>query len=302
MGHVSLRIVVAAATSGALLEAQARLLRKYVAEPFDLLVVNDASPQEHFSNNWRRGVSAEIRTAAHRVGARHIRCPRLFHYYRERIFPDVPDRFSRFNNANTRCADAVQLGVSYLLREGDGPILLMDADMVPFKAFSSSEFLAGAPIWGVPQTRENAVQYLWNGIILFDPGQMNEMSLFSLDCGEIDGQPVDVGGMLYRILRRNKVGYFETQPAANPDCYPSLIRTVPDPVREFMLWDRSVAQGLRVHRDDESEHILESARFRMSEVIIDTFFHLGSGANWEVREAEQARQRLDKFIEAAAAL
>ncbi len=123
-----IRVLVTACTSGPLLEAQGTALERHMACEYELVVVNDAKDEPHFSNMWQTGKAAEIEQACEAVGARHVRFPQEWHTDRRQVFPDEPDESARVENANTRCADAVQHGVNLLLAESDEPLLILDAD------------------------------------------------------------------------------------------------------------------------------------------------------------------------------
>jgi hypothetical protein len=178
-------------------------LQRWV-DDYEVLVINDTRVIPHFSNMWRRGVTGEIRVAARAAGVRHRRFPQYLHTRRELIFPEEPKAFRELEDANSRCADAIQYGVNLLLSESDQPILILDADMIPVAPFYWKNWLKRYPIWGVPENKGPGIDYLWNGIILVDPAQVNAMDRFNIDCGQLDGVPVDVGGMLHEFLRANE--------------------------------------------------------------------------------------------------
>ena len=192
-----LRVLVTALTDPDLLRVQARALDTFLP-PHKLHVVNDAYEDEHFSNVWTRGMPEKIELHCWAMGARHYRFPQRLHYQRTKIFKNPQDR-PESPNANTRCADAIQYGVNKLLRQSLQPILILDADMVPYKFFNVAERLAEKPLWGVEQWREGNVRYLWNGLLLIDPKRVNRLDLFNLDCGTVNEQPVDVGGQLHLV-------------------------------------------------------------------------------------------------------
>ncbi len=276
-----IRVLVTACTSGPLLEAQGAALRRQMACPYELTVVNDAKRDEHFSNMWERGKEQEIHDAAMRLGVKgYMRFPPAWHTDRRQVFPNEPDEFCEVENANTRCADAVQFGVNHLLAESDEPLLILDADMIPYRELEPLPMLEQYPVWGVPQTR-GRFRYLWNGLILIDPKRAGAMDLFNLDCAHIDGTPVDVGGMLYPFVEANQgqIGVFRIASAI------VLAATtngqLPEHLRSFFRWDRDT-----------------QLNYRISETYGDLFAHLGGGGNWEVREKDEAEERVRRFIEA----
>lgn len=277
---VLIRVLVTACTSGPLLEAQGRALERHMACPYELTVVNDAKDDEHFSNMWQTGKAAEIEHAAAQVGARHVRFPQEWHTDRRQVFPDEPDESCAVENANTRCADAVQYGVDLVLSESYEPLLILDADMVPYRRFNPRLLLDDHPVVGVPQTRSGVV-YLWNGLILVDPKRVFRMDLFNLDCVRDATMELDVGGMLYMFVAANtgKVGSFIITPAAAHIA--TSATSLPEQLDQFFRWDVGT-QG----------------EYRASETYGDWFAHLGGGGNWEVRDQDEALERVRRFVEA----
>jgi hypothetical protein len=281
---VLIRVLVTACTSGELLVVQAQALERHMVAPddWDFIVVNDAKEDEHFSNNWERGKAEEIEAAARDIDAIHHRFPQEWHTDRRHVFPDEPDEFVDIENANTRCADAVQYGVNLLLGENVAdPILILDADMVPYRAVDPATLLRVHPVWGVRQTRGGIV-YLWNGLILVDPDRALAMNLFNLDCAHIDGTPCDVGGMLYRFVQANQhdMGGFDICSAVAHIAMTD--GSLPPRLWDFFKWDC----------DAQYDH------YRISETYGNVFAHLGGGGNWEVRDKDEADERLRRFIKA----
>ena len=275
-----IRVLVTACTSGPLLEAQAAALERHMVGEYELVVVNDAKDEEHFSNMWATGKATEIEQAVERVGARHLRFPQEWHDERWHLFPYQPRETDDVQNANTRCADAVQYGVNVLLGESYEPLLILDADMVPYRAVEAEELLGIKAIWGVPQNRDGII-YLWNGLLLVDPEKARGMELFDLNCAHIGETPCDVGGMLYRFLKANDGGFGSFGIMSARVHTFSNNSNLPDGLRDFFAWDSG-----------------EQGKHRISETYGNVFAHLGGGGNWEVRDKDEAEERVRRFIEA----
>lgn len=204
-----MNVLITAINSPRLLTAQIRAIRKWVSGETRILVVNDAYNEEHFSNLWEKHTPMRISQAAKAAGVECLRFPQDWHNHRELVFPDEPIQFRDHNNANSRCADSVQYGTNILLRDSV-PLLILDADMIPVSEFNPEKLLSQHPVWGVPWEVEG-FNFLWNGIILIDPAKAERMDLFNLDCGQIQGVGVDVGGMLHQFVKENewKIGEFQ---------------------------------------------------------------------------------------------
>lgn len=274
-----LRVLVTALTDPNLLRVQARALQEFLP-PHRLVVVNDAYEAEHFSNHWDSRIAVEIRIAAIDVGATYLRFPQRHHFNRSRVFPGA--EFYDNPNANTRCADAIQYGVNKLLKQSLAPILILDADMVPYKPFDVAARLKEKPLWGVEQDRPNDVRYLWNGLLLIDPKRVNRLDLFNLDCGTVNGEPVDVGGQLHWFLRENegKLGSFGHFYSA--EHWAEMQDDLPPKLAAFMQWSL----------DNRTKEV------SVPETYAGCLAHLRAGGNWEVRQVDEASERMERFLEA----
>lgn len=275
-----LRVLVTALTDPNLLRVQARALQAFLP-PHRLVVVNDAYETEHFSNAWNRDMPAQIKRVCWEKRLTHYRFPQKYHYQRTRIFNDPQDR-PESPNANTRCADAIQYGVNKLLKQSMAPILILDADMVPFKPFDVAARLKEKPLWGVEQDRPNGVRYLWNGLLLIDPKRVNRLDLFNLDCGTVNGEPVDVGGQLHWFLRENEglLGSFGHFYSA--EHWEEMQDSLPPKIVAFMQWSL----------DNRTKEV------SVPETYAGVFAHLRAGGNWEVRAQHEAEERMTRFLEA----
>lgn len=283
-----LRVLTTALTSPELLRVQADALHEYLP-PHRLYVVNDAYEAQHFSNHWTHDMPDAIQNACQEVGAVHWRFPDRWHFCRWMVFPGTeyspPAEFQENPNANTRCADATQYGIDRLLKLSSDPILLLDADMIPYRPFDVEALLAEHPIWRVSQSRPNQVEYAWNGLFMVDPRRVNRLDLLNFDCGTVNGERVDVGGQLHWWLLENQglVGDFGHFHSA--DHWAEMQDGLPRPLYEFMMWSLD-------HRINE---------LSVPETYADSFAHLRAGGNWEVRDAGVAQERLDRFIAAVTA-
>ncbi len=214
-----IRVLTTALTSADLLRAQAYACQKWLGE-HQLTVVNDAENKPTFTNLWVAEMPKQIRQVSKEVGAEHIRFPQRLHQRRHMVFPNEPRYLRRLETANTRCADAVQYGITHLLKQSGEPILVLDADIAPIKQIDCRLLLKQKPIWGIGQNR-GPIHYLWNGLLLFHPDKAKRMELFNVDCGCPGGTPVDVGGMLYLWLAANNgnIGYFARDTGGDWELY-----------------------------------------------------------------------------------
>ncbi len=154
--------------------------------------------------------------------------------------------------------------------------------MVPFAPFDVASKLAAKPLWGVEQQRDNDVTYLWNGLLLIDPKRVNRLDLFNLDCGQVNGQPVDVGGQLHWFLRENEGNLGSFGHFYSAEHWAEMQGALPPKLAAFMQWSLD-------NRSDE---------WSVPETYAGCFAHLRAGGNWEVRQRDEAEERMERFIEA----
>jgi hypothetical protein len=110
------------------------------------------------------------------------------------------------------------------------------------------------------------------------------MDLFNVDCGNIDGAPLDVGGMLYRFLDANpgKTGTFYRRFGERWVHQNDTTNGMPEKVVEFINWDSRFSANYG----------------RQAETYNDCFLHLGAGGNWELRGQAHMTERIKRFVAA----
>lgn len=95
------------------------------------------------------------------------------------------------------CAYPLEYGWEKVISKYNEKICIIDSDMFFIKDFEFNGELAF-----VPQSKENDVLYMWNGIIFADLSKISKD--ISFWCSKVLNTPVDVGGQSHFYLKRNK--------------------------------------------------------------------------------------------------
>lgn len=121
----------------------------------------------------------------------------IYHKKHEKIVPHDP---------MYACAFAVQWTYDNLIKKcADDIVLFLDSDMFLMEKFNIVDYMTDKIILGCYQKR-NHVEYLWNGILLFNmPKVLSLRGNLNFSCGMIDGELCDVGGGTYYFLKENDI-------------------------------------------------------------------------------------------------
>lgn len=104
-----------------------------------------------------------------------------------------------YTDAGYACAFPLEFAwKNYISKESD-KICIIDSDMFFIKNFEFNVDLSY-----VPQSRDNSVLYMWNGIVFADLNKLPEKELISWWVGYVNNVPVDVGGQSHFYLKKYK--------------------------------------------------------------------------------------------------
>lgn len=115
--------------------------------------------------------------------------------------PCVEVPFDKYPNANIACGSPLQWAYERLIYPSCGINVVLDSDMFLINPINFEEYVNGYEIAGVSQVRGD-VKYPWNGILVFNNPRSPE--LINLLPGNINSNPVDVGGLLYYWMTKIK--------------------------------------------------------------------------------------------------
>jgi len=168
MKSEKLAVVIIAFNRVDLIVQQAKCMRKFCLDDYDLIVVDNSNDP---------GVSAHLLSLSGELG---------FEYFQTRIVSSD----GSVNHA-TACNMAYQ---KYCIHYGY--FLFLDHDCFPVKSFSVSAVLSGKIIAGMPQTKPTRI-YFWPGCLMIN----NNRILHSLvDFAPNSALGLDTGGNLFKVI------------------------------------------------------------------------------------------------------
>ncbi len=214
------------------IELQYRSLKHYLKNDFELIVFNNCSIFHPFRRQ-------EIRNECKRLSLQCL---------------EVKQNHS---NPNMACAVPIQWSFDTIIKYDKGISCIIDSDMFLVSPFDIEKHMKNFDFAAVKQIREH-VNYLWNGLMFFDLRTLPDKDSMNFMCGKVEGQAVDVGGLLYYWLKKNPdlrlrnilhtSHIYSTN--QNMDCLPKEIREKYEEDFRFEIYDRA-------------------------------FLHYGRGSNWD---------------------
>lgn len=254
------------------IELQAKTFAHFLKDDYEFVIFNDAkSPQ------IRREIVEECR----KYGVRCIRISPEIHnqpYLRR-------ERKEDYNIPSVRTANAVQYSLDLIGFNFPGIVCIIDSDMFPTKEFSIEEMMEGVDLRAVPQVRlgrhNERIDYIWNGLVLFDMRTLPNKRSINFNCGPIKGTMTDTGGYTYHYLKEN---------AKN-------LRFKP---LSHELLDRLAKWHSENILPSQYHHyipLLEAGPPLNMEVIQEgLFFHYRGGGLWDVAHKQQTLQK-NEFVQ-----
>jgi len=295
-------VVVTVVGTPEFLEPQVRLLLRWCDDDLDILIVNDARRRPGPSNGWKPRADRAVAHTADQLGIPCLRYPQWRHWSLRRrgsldqssirtvesvsfdfraAYRWLLQRKDDSEQPSIRTGDAVQFGFRAACRlYPTQPVVILDADMFPFKRFSFSDMLGSAALAGVGQQRGH-IQYLWNGLLMFDVARLPELNTIDFSPGLVEGEATDTGGKLYYYLEHHSslaighLNHLKSGRWGRADMPDGL----PGPLGNF------------IDRDPYNE----CGKF-FSEIYEGCLFHLRSGGNWQGSRGFEERAAL--FLEA----
>jgi len=129
------------------------------------------------------------------------------------------------------------------------------------------------------------VKYYWNGLLMFDPLNLQYLEDFSFDCGKVRGIKVDTGGQSYWWIKKIEenglevtLGYINHLSSLNWRIN-DFEAFIPEGIRQFIL------------KDDRNQ-----AGKMYSEIYDQTFLHFRAGSNWREESAQVVKERNYRFL------
>jgi len=176
-----------------LLKAQYESIQHFCKFPFTFCVINDVK-RHNFPDRY-----LEIETYCLTNNIIHIPFLEALHTQRDLLFPTTSEPTT--NHPSTRTSDVVQTFL-LIMQQHQGYALILDSDCVLGNFFQPEDILQNKYNYAaVRQSREH-VTYIWNTVILFNMKIFPRPDLMTMDCGKVDGIPVDTGGQWHTYLQQ----------------------------------------------------------------------------------------------------
>lgn len=255
--------------------------KKFLKNDYEFVVFNDA-PQEYMYK--------QINKTCERLGIKCIRIPQEIHErpYLKR-WPD-----ENYNHPCIRCANVVQYSLDMRGFDHEDIVMIIDSDMFLIKELDIYNLMKEYDLIGLPQSRDNGIVYLWNGILFFNMKTLPNKNTINFNCGQVEGVGVDVGGHTHYYLKNNpdiRKKFINVQHLwrlACPTCQIDNLKCNHN-TRELITagYNRALIKFIQSGPDN-------------AELLMDnTFFHYRAGGNWDNKSAkyhEQKTKLLHKFI------
>lgn len=229
---------------------QARCIRKFLGDDVSFTVFNN-TPGDRIQ------ARKQIEDACSANGARNVQVASQDH-----------------QTANHAHAQALDWAWNNVIMEEDSDVsLILDFDMFPGRPMNLVAMMDEYQMAGHKQVRGSGVTYFWPGLMMLKTRELRDKKSLSFFCGKIDGNPVDVGGMLHN--------YF----SLHPDVRRRWIRGTGFIERSMGNLDALPPSMLPEYDADN---------FKMS-VFENAFVHYEGGSNWAHKPADLLRRK-DAFL------
>jgi len=226
------------------LPMQYKTIEKFIADPFEYLIFNNAQDEN---------VAADIQRVGQSIGgsSRVIRVTERNH-----------------NTANEAHAQALNWSYqNVILKESCDYVVFIDFDMFLMTPLSIVKFMENYDLIGNAQQKGH-VQYFWPGLLFLKLANLKDKESINLFCGQVDGISVDAGGQFFNYLRSHpdvkKLGIYHTSIIQDKKHLSNYF--VEDIVNKYV------------------ESIIEPNYYKIGygfEIYYDLFLHYGRGTNWD---------------------
>ena len=182
---------------------QMQSFRKYLDEPFEFIVFNNASFNKRFYDPENENHD-EIDRQCELWGATAIDILRdegiESWCQAQEITGPIFDARGQYSNANVACAYPICWAWEKYISKVNGPICLTDSDVFLVQPVRLTDPLKDHEFCFIPQYRVGAAEYMWNAFFLADLSRVPQPETLNWWCGRVNDVPVDVGGQTHRYL------------------------------------------------------------------------------------------------------
>lgn len=237
-----MKIFIYAFNNPTYLGYQQKCLRKFIQEPFDLFLVDNAAEKKYSDRFFSLCKSSNIN-------------------YLKNLKPD-------HSLAGRSHYSALQWSWDNIISKTEEIIIMMDHDTFPIENVSITALLGDALLAGCPQGRgiDQAIEYFHPCLMIFNTKDLPNKDTISFEGSIIDDIATDIGGDLCRYFRANPdvkkkrlrqghihsdSGLFTTELIAKYG-YPHVFENIEDKflhTRNGSGWERSWGDKIMFNRD-----------------------------------------------------
>jgi hypothetical protein len=151
------------------------------------------------------------------------------------------------SSPSMRTADALQWGIRKLQSDSDDVLVVIDADLIPFRRIDLDALLSTTDFRFRLQKRQGStmeVSYPWNGYFISRTSLVRYPEEFYWDIDEVDGASCDTGGALGAWLSRHmNRGHAVQELTSGSWDWRELGNELPQSLHAFLEFDRVQAGG-----------------------------------------------------------
>lgn len=278
-------IIIASVGAPEMLALQLQGIRQFASAPHQVYIADDSRARAHWSNDSTAGMPAHIRAIARDYGAHYLRITFAHHLLRKLYFRKT---IAPLNiSPSARNADALQLAMRAVLRDGHRQVAVFDSDLLPFAPLSFSDPTSEhyAPVRFHDQTRmdgDTTIHYPWAGYFYADLNATvdNERLLWDLDIA--GNTRLDTAGAARHWLAAND-GQSATAVMVGGGTWSMA--------SHHGLLPREFDEALAIDRDPETG-------MQFCDVLDGTLLHLRAGSNWMKQDPSAHQRRRSAFLSA----
>jgi hypothetical protein len=263
-------------------------LKKHLKDEYEYIVINDGQNTPSFVNFMNNNCRNDIEQICKELGIQCIPFPQILHQERNKLFPTSKQIAE---NAAERCADVTQ----FILQQSltfEGIVILLDSDMVFGKDVCCNDYMKDLNLVYLPQVRQG-VHYMWNGIVIYKPHELPNLSELNFDPGAIPGNPLDAGGMTYLYLEKYKS-------SLKIKHISSTLQLFPTPEDTISIQIDSIPNLCHILIDSLTNDV-PSSSINKFERLDDFIFHYGQGGNWNAKGYGEHMAKTKLFVSYLAA-
>lgn len=278
-----IRIISCHTNDPSFIEYQKKLLDKFVEGNFEFIIFDDSNNQRNQIakriDTYDSSVPGRIKDICEDLGITRIEVPNSVH--------DNPGSVHKvrkhiIDDPCGWCSNSVQFLVNWCIQNlSDSDLIVnIDSDMFPIVPMNLNDFIGEFPLAGVHQEREG-ITYLWNGIFMFKPRQI-DVENFHWDMIE----KTDVGGMMSYYLKKNpgykKIWHLWSGTWNSEDLLEKVNSqehiNIFNTERNFELPESS---GIFLENDPRNLKSPSGKIKFYSEIYTPGFIHYRAGGNWD---------------------